>query len=783
MPKPSFFLGGVIDPKTGKRGDELVHYDADHLVTHGVIVGMTGSGKTGLGVIYLEEALRSGIPALILDPKGDMTNLLLTFPDLAPKDFEPWVDTTVASDGKDSAALADETAASWKTGLADWGLSGKDIAALRAKVGMTVYTPGSTAGVPLDVLGSLSAPKTKGGTDAEAMRDEIEGLASGMLALVGVESDPLSGREHILLSNIIEQAWAADDDLTLEHLIARVHRPPMRKLGVFEMDTFFPEKDRLALAMRLNTLLASPSFQAWRSGPPLDPATLLWDKKGKPQAAVLYLAHLSDDERQFVVTMVLSRLITWMRSQPGTGDLRVIVYMDEVFGFVPPTAMPPAKKPILTLLKQARAFGVGMLLSTQNPVDLDYKAMSNAGTWCIGRLQTERDKARILEALQSASGATDPKKIDALVSGLGKRQFVLHDTRESKPIVFTTRWAMSYLRGPLTRDQVAHLVGDDDRRDERPAPSASTSADADTTPVAPKTAGSVPARHVDPAAPWLKDIGAKQNSKKYAAALAARVRLTYDDAAAAISHREEWEAVFYPLTHPFDAGSGKTVDHDPRDFVDEAPEGATYVLPDAPVDTRSWFTEVEQGLRDHLAAERRVTVYRNRALKIFSRVDEDEASFLTRCRAAADAAADNDLVAVKRKFQARLDRARAAIDAAYLDVQEAQLGAETRRQEEMMSGAGTILGVLMGRRNSRSLSGAASKRSMTRRAEQRVYTAETKASAKVESLESLEADLIDAVTEVTSQWQDRAEATEALEIGPEKTDISVEPPVLIWIPV
>ena len=783
MAKPSFFLGGVIDPKTGKRSAELVHYDADHLVTHGVIVGMTGSGKTGLGMIYLEEALRSGIPALILDPKGDMTNLLLTFPDLAPKDFEPWVDTTMATDGKDAATLAAETAESWRAGLADWGLSGKDIAALRAKVGMTVYTPGSTAGVPLDVLGSLSAPKTKGGTDAEAMRDEIEGLASGMLALVGVDSDPLSGREHILLSNIIEQAWVAGDDLTLEHLIARVHRPPMRKLGVFEMDTFFPEKDRLALAMRLNTLLASPSFQAWRSGPPLDPATLLWDAEGKPQAAVLYLAHLSDDERQFVVTMVLSRLITWMRSQPGTGDLRALVYMDEVFGFVPPTAMPPAKKPILTLLKQARAFGVGMLLATQNPVDLDYKAMSNAGTWCIGRLQTERDKARILEALQSASGVTDLKEIDALVSGLGKRQFVLHDTRESKPIVFTTRWAMSYLRGPLTRDQVGDLVGDDDRRNERPAPSTSQSADVDATPVAPKTAGSIPARHVDPAAPWLTAVGAKPGSKRFAAALAARVRLTYDDTTAGISHREEWEAVFHPLTHPFDAASGTAVDHDPRDFIDEAPDGATYLLPEAPVDTKSWFGEVEAGLRDHLASERSITVYRNRALKLFSRVGEDEASFLARCRAAADAAADAALVAVKRKFQTRLDRARTAIEAAYLDVQEAQLDAETRRQEEMVTGAGTILGVLMGRRNSRSLSGAASKRSMTRRAEQRVYSAETKAAAKVESLDSLEADLTDAVTEVTSQWQDRAEAIETMEIGLEKTDITVETPVLIWIPV
>jgi hypothetical protein len=342
---------------------------------------------------------------------------------------------------------------------------------------------------------------------------------------------------------------------------------------------------------------------------------------------------------------------------------------------------------------------------------------------------------------------------------------------------------MSYLRGPLTRDQVGGLVGDDARRTERPAPSASEAADTDATPVAPDTASSVPARHVDPAAAWLTAIGAKPNSKKFAAALAVRVRLTYDDAAAGISHREEWEAVFHPLTNPFDPASGISVDHDSRDFRDEAPDGATYVLPQAPVDTKSWFTEIEAALRDYLAAQRTIKAYRNRALKLFSRIDEDEAGFAARCRTAADAAADTDLVAVKRKFQTRLDRARAAIDAAYLDVQGAQLDAETRRQEEMVSGAGTILGMLMGRRNSRSLSGAASKRSMTRRAEQRAYSAETKAAAKQESLDALENDLTAAVTDVTSEWHAKAEAVETIEIGLEKTDISVEPPVLVWVPV
>ncbi|WKZ83675.1 MAG: DUF87 domain-containing protein [Acidimicrobiia bacterium] len=779
MPDTTFFLGGTIDPTTGARSGAEIRYPASHLTTHGVIVGMTGSGKTGLGMIYLEEALRNDIPTLVIDPKGDMTNLLLTFPELAPADFAPWVDAGEAN-AQGSDDLAADTAALWKSGLESWGLSGADIADLRRRVGMTLYTPGSAAGIPLNVLGSLAAPGGDFAEDSETFRDEIEGIVSGLLALVGVASDPLSGREHILLANLVERSWIAGEDLSLESLIVQVTSPPMRRLGVFDMDTFFPEKDRLALAMRLNTLVASPSFAAWRTGPALDPATMLWDSTGKPQAAVLYLAHLSEDERQFVVTMVLGRLITWMRSQAGTGDLRALVYMDEVFGFVPPTAMPPAKKPILTLMKQARAFGVGMLLSTQNPVDLDYKAMSNAGTWCIGRLQTERDKARILEALQSAAGGTDIGSLDALISGLGKRQFLLHDTREKEPALFTTRWAMSYLRGPLTRDQVAVLVGDDARRHQEHTPQP-VALPHDASPVAPQLAGR--AKHVDPAAPWLDAIGANATSKTFAVALAARVRLTFDDTAAGVNHTEEWEAVFQPLTDPFDPEAGFIVDHDPRDLRDQAPDGAAYLTPEVPADRQAWLAEAERSIRDHLIATRTLHTLRNRALKTYGRVGESPEAFMERCRSMAHEQADDAIVAIKKRFDARIERARDQIEAAHLAARQARLDAETRRQEEVVSGAGTILGVLMGRRNSRSMSTATSKRSMTRRAEQRAHTADAKVAARSEALEDLEEDLAEAIDEVTEEWLAKAAEVEVLEIPLEKSDVVVETPVLIWVPV
>ncbi|KAA3637835.1 MAG: ATP-binding protein, partial [Armatimonadetes bacterium] len=465
----SFYLGGPIDDAGERIDASTFQYDPSDLTTHGVIVGMTGSGKTGLGIIYLEEALRAGIPTLVIDPKGDMTNLLLTFPNLSPADFEPWIDAAAAEkEGRTPLEEATAEAAKWEKGLGWWDLNAEAIAELRDSVGMTIYTPGSNAANPLNIVGNLEPPELSWDTDSETMRDEIEGFTSGLLGLVGIDADPISSREHILIANLVERAWREGSNLDIGTIITQIANPPMRKLGVFEVDQFFPEKDRMKLAMQLNGLLASPSFAAWMAGDDLDIESLLW-KDGKPQAAVMYLAHLSDTERQFVTTMIFARLITWMRSQPGSSDLRVLAYMDEVFGFVPPTAQPPAKKPILTLLKQARAFGVGMLLSTQNPIDLDYKAMSNAGTWCIGRLQTERDKARIIEALTTSSGAIDTAEMDTTISNLPKRGFVIHNTREKVPTTITPRWAMSYLRGPMTRERVSRFKDTSTARAAQPS--------------------------------------------------------------------------------------------------------------------------------------------------------------------------------------------------------------------------------------------------------------------------------------------------------------------------
>lgn len=785
MPKTSFHLGGIIDPKTGDRTGEMVHYDAGDLTTHGVIVGMTGSGKTGLGIIFIEEALRNGLPVLVLDPKGDMTNLTLSFPDLAPEDFRPWIDETQARrEDKGVDQLAHETAERWKRGLESWNLDGGDIAALRNAADFTIYTPGSGAGVPLNILGSLAAPDTDWDAGAEAARDEIEGLVSGLLALVGIEADPLASREHILASNLIERAWREGRDLTLEALIGMIHRPPMRKLGVFEVDSFFPERDRLELAMRLNALVASPSFSDWRAGPALDAERLLWSEEGKPQASIIYLAHLSDEERQFVVTMVLGKLITWMRSQAGSRDLRALVYMDEVFGFVPPTAAPPAKKPILTILKQARAFGVGMVLSTQNPVDLDYKAMSNTGTWCIGRLQTERDKARILDALASASGDVDVRAMDGLISGLGKRSFLLHNTRDPGPSTFTTRWAMSYLRGPLTRDELAALTAGDPRRAQAPPAGVEQPEELDeSSTVPPQTADGIRVKFMDPGAPWGKEVGADPSSSTYSAALAARVHLTFDDRYAGVDHDEEWEAVYFPLSEDIEPEAARSVDHDDRDFLDDAPQQAAFSMPDAPIHSKRWFSRAQRAIREDLYRHRKVEVFKNPSLKAYGRIGESRADFEARCARRAADASDEAVAALKKKYASRIDRARDEIDRAMERVEDARGDVDARRQEEVMSGAGTVLGVLLGRRSTRSLSTAASKRSKTRKAERKLESMQHKVGDETEDLQELEADIAEDIAEIGAEWVEKAADIETIEIGLEKSDVIVDSLTLVWLPV
>ncbi len=803
----SFHIGYEIDPATGKPGANEVVVGSSDLTTHGVVVGMTGSGKTGLAVVLLEEALLSGIPTLVLDPKGDMTNLALVFPDLAPASFRPWISEAEArAAGLSPDAYAEQQATIWREGLASNGIGPERLQALKDAADVTIYTPGSTAGVPLNIIGSLRAPELSWDTEAEALRDEIEGTVTSLLALVGIQADPLSSREHVLLSNLIENAWRAGRDLDLGALIGEIQSPPLRKLGVFEIDQFFPPADRTKLAFTLNSLVASPSFSAWGEGEPLDPQRLLVTADGKPRCAVVYLAHLSEEERQFVVTLVFSKLVTWMRGQEGTPDLRALAYMDEVFGYVPPSASPPAKKPILTIFKQGRAFGLGLVLSTQNPVDLDYKAMSNAGTWLVGRLQTENDKARVLEGLRSAAGTTDVAALDKAIGGLGKRQFLLVSAKANAPRLLATRWAMSYLCGPLTKEQVARLrpTGGEAPAEAAPAPqvaaapaeapaAAAPSAvpapelAADETPVAPPVAAGIPVSYLDPAAPWAPGIGATPGSTRLRAFLAARVSLRYDDTAAGVDEQEEFEAVYGPLDGGLSLESETQVDYDDRDFSATPPATAAYVLPQAPVGEDRFFASTAKDIQRHLVDRRPLELQRNRALKLVSRPGEAPEDFAKRCDAAAQERADAEAAKIRDRLEAKRDRLDKALAQAQRRVEELDTDTRTRQASELISGAGAVLGALFGgRRSTRSMASAigsaASRRGVTARTSQRRESAAEKVEATQDDLTELEQEILDEVAEIDQRWQATAAEVDTLSIRLEATDVRVLETRLVWVP-
>ena len=797
------FLGGTVDPatheRTGTDGDHLVELDTDTFTTHGVIVGMTGSGKTGLGVVLIEEVLRAGLPALLIDPKGDLTNLVLTFPDLAPADFEPWVDPGQAkAAGQSPRDFAAAQAELWSNGLAGWDLSGTDIGALRAATDFTIYTPGSKSGVPLNIVGSLQAPTNI--DDTEIVGDEIEGYVSGLLALVDIDADPLASREHILLSNLIHHVWSAGKSLDLATLVGMIGDPPIRKLGVFELDQFFPQAERMKLAMQLNGLLASPSFAAWAEGPALDIESLLYTPDGKGRCAIVTTAHLSDDERQFVTSLVLAKLVTWMRKQTGTTDLRALLYMDEVVGYLPPTANPPSKKPIMTLMKQARAFGVGVVLATQNPVDIDYKALSNAGTWMIGRLSTERDKARLLEGLTSAAGGVDIGAVDRTISGLGKREFVVRVAGKDDTSVITSRWAMSYLRGPMTRDQIASVTQEAAPVTPEPAaagsatpaatpntapPAASDLADDETT-VMPEVADGTVVRWVDPAAAWIAEVGGSSTTDRYEPAVVARVLLRYDDDKADLVHDEEYECVVYPLGETADASQAIAVDYDDRDLRESPPAGAVYRLTSAPLKNKSFLSGIERDLKDHLAIGRSLEIPYNADLKLFGRPNETADQFEVRCLQFADAKADEQLAKLKDTYETKLARLReqhaSATDRA--DVLEEE--AKGKRNSELLSTAGSILGGLFGGRKSSvlgKLGSAAGRRGRTSAARERVAAAEGKVARIEEQIAELEDELANEVTDIDAAWMAKAKHITSLQVGLEKADIKVTQVVLAWLPV
>jgi hypothetical protein len=646
----AFYLGKEFDLDAGKRRDDIVLYDSKDLTTHGVIIGMTGSGKTGLGLSLLEEALIDNIPVIAIDPKGDLPNLLLTFPNLRPEDFRPWINEQDAVNaGMSSDEFAKNQSELWTRGLADWGQSGERIRKLRETVSFAVYTPGSRSGRPLSMLRSFDPPPAELRNDPDLWRDTVQGTSTGLLALMGLTVDPLASREHILVANILDTTWTEGRSLDLAGMVRAIQKPPFERLGVLDLESFYPSQDRFQLAMRLNNLLASPGFEAWLEGEPLDIQNLLYGEGGRPRASVISIAHLNDAERMFFMTMLLNRTLSWIRTQSGTTSLRAILYIDEIFGFFPPVANPPSKPPLLALLKQARAFGLGVVLATQNPVDLDYKGLSNAGTWMIGRLQTERDKNRVMEGLEGAAagGGFDRQRMNQILAGLRKRVFLLHNVHEAEPVLFETRWAMSYLRGPMTRDEIRRLQQDSSlaRPAVVPAATAASPASSSATDVPP-----IPPPGVDS---WVLPAASVRGKLQYVPCALGIAEVHFVNSRNGIdeSQRIALAAKIGSGPHAVDWSAAADLDLHPDDLDAEPLPGASFAeLPRAAQDAKSygtWKKTFEQFIRQ----QRGVTLYRSAAFKVTSRPDEAESAFRARLAQLAREARDLEVAKLRAKYE------------------------------------------------------------------------------------------------------------------------------------
>ncbi|QDU79494.1 AAA-like domain protein [Polystyrenella longa] len=797
----AFYLGRGYDLEQGALTEDLLLYDSKDLTTHAVCVGMTGSGKTGLCLSLLEEAAIDGIPAIAIDPKGDLGNLFLTFPDLAPDDFQPWVDPAEATrKGMTVEQYAEKTANTWREGLASWGQEPERIARFRDAVDMAIYTPGSNAGMPLTVLRSFAAPAVEIREDSEALAERVSTSTSGLLALLGIKADPIQSREHILIANILTDLWKQGKSLDIAGLIGAIQAPPFERVGIIDLETFFPADDRMDLAMTLNNLLASPTFANWLEGESLNIKNLLYTSAGKPRLSIISIAHLSDAERMFFVTILLNEVLAWVRSQPGTSSLRALLYMDEVFGYFPPTANPPSKKPMLTLLKQARAYGLGVVLATQNPVDLDYKGLSNTGTWFLGRLQTERDKMRVLEGLEGASNSVgssfDRQRMERMLAGLGSRVFLMNNVHEDGPVVFQTRWALSYLRGPLTRQQIATLM--DARKqgviEAKAAAEEATPAvvqeqlteqeaapDGTTPPMIPKD---VPVAYV------LTRTRPEAGERiVYRPALLGRGRLHFKKATCKVDtweDRSKLAALRNDIPHDIweDASSLPVEGVEIRERAE--PEVTFSPLPAELLRIES-YKGWEKDLKTSLYQSEEMTLFKSTELKVYSQPGETEGDFRISLRHQAQEERDLRLEKLRKKYGSKTATLQSRIQTAEAAVERESSQATRATLDSAISFGSTLLGAIFGRKlasktnvSKASTSMKSAGRAMQQRSD--VARAEEKVKKYQQQLAELEEEFELEIESLENKLDVDQLDVEEIQVSPLKSDIETAPVTLVWLP-
>ncbi len=697
-----FYLGKTLDPRSGSPSGEYLLYDSRDLVTHAICVGMTGSGKTGMGITLLEEAAIDGIPSIVIDPKGDLGNLLLTFPGMSAAEFRPWINEEEARNkGLEPDAFAASEAERWRKGLAEWDQDAERVQRLKSAAEFAIYTPGSTAGTPVAIASSFEAPSRESLADPEFLRERIAATASGLLGLLGIQADPLRSREHILIAKILEQAWGAGKGLDLSALIQMIQSPPVQRIGVFDLESFYPAAARVELAMMLNNLLAAPGFATWLEGEPLDIGKMLHTPEGKPRVSIFSISHLSDAERMFFVTMLLNQTLGWMRSQAGTASLRAILYMDEIFGYFPPVAEPPSKRPLLTLLKQARAFGLGVVLATQNPVDLDYKGLANAGTWFIGRLQTERDRERLLDGLTGADNARfalDRAQTGEILANLRPRTFLMQNAHEDHPVLFSSRWVLSYLAGPLSRTQLRQLTSEKQQRVSK----AETAAEASPqnrvpTEGAPGEAAPMIPAHVKQLFAPPPDPALDRIVYRPFLLASARYQIVNNSLGISLSqsvcHRLELEPnmTLAPWDEAALCGEMESLGARPVD-------GARYMpVPTALLNPKP-FQAAQKGYADFVYRTSQVVIYKSTLLKQVSRPGESELDFRLRLQQLAREQRDFQVDKLRRKYAAKTATLQQRLLRAQQRIEKENEQCREQKVQTAISVGATVLSALMGRK-------------------------------------------------------------------------------------
>lgn len=773
----------------GKTKDGLLLYDSKDLVTHAVCVGMTGSGKTGLCITLLEEAAIDGVPAIIIDPKGDLCNLLLTFPNLSPQDFQPWVE---------EGADATQQANLWRDGLAKWGQDGERIKRLREAADFSIYTPGSNAGLPVSILKTFAAPPEAIRQDDESLSERINTTVTSLLSLIGIEADPIRSREHILLSNILNQEWSNGRDLDIAALIQKVQTPPITKIGVMDLDSFFPADDRFQLAMALNNLLASPSFASWMEGEPLDIQKFLYTLAGKPRLAIFSIAHLADAERMFFVSLLLNQVLGWMRTQSGTTSLRAILYMDEIFGYFPPVANPPSKLPLLTLLKQGRAFGLGVVLATQNPVDLDYKGLANTGTWFIGRLQTERDKARVLEGLEGIAAGTgmkfDKQQMEQTLAGLSKRIFLLNNVHDDGPEVFETRWALSYLRGPLTRAQIKSLTdplkGTAPTPSPTPAPSQapSVSTASNVAPAPAQSAKPVLAPEITQYYIPVRSPSGANASLSYHPMLLGAAEVCYSSSKR-VDVTQQVTLLAQITDGPVELDWSQAASLDlPIEDLDSQPNAeAQFVEAPAQATKAKSYATWRKDFASWIYRNQRLELLESPSLDIASNPGEKEGDFRVRLQQIAREKRDEAVEKLRRKYAPKFEQLEDRKRRAEQAVEREREQAKGQKFQTAISVGATLLSSFLGRkRTSMSTLGRATTavrgagRSM--KEAQDVDRAEDNVTVIEQKIADLDAEFKSEAANLERSFDPQTEQLETVSLKPTKANISVKLLTLAWAP-